>query len=135
MIVVVGAGAAGLVAAVFAATSGQRVVLLERTADGGQAFPHPAQAVTVVPDGGAATVVAAVDLHHRTRRGHGDPEVAGAGARTAADFLRGGYRDGRGRLKLGNSKVSECAVADRLTYLSHEAQVVRYIVQGIKVQS
>lgn len=36
MIVVVGAGAAGLMAAIFAATSGRRVVLLERTADGGR---------------------------------------------------------------------------------------------------
>ena len=36
MIVVVGAGAAGLMAAIFAATSGQPVVLLERTADGGR---------------------------------------------------------------------------------------------------
>jgi len=35
-IVVVGAGAAGLVAAIFAARSGRRVVLLERTSDGGR---------------------------------------------------------------------------------------------------
>jgi predicted Rossmann fold flavoprotein len=36
MIVVVGAGAAGLVAAIFARTSGHPVTLLERTADGGR---------------------------------------------------------------------------------------------------
>ena len=35
-IVIVGAGAAGLMAAIFAAQSGQRVVLLERTKDGGR---------------------------------------------------------------------------------------------------
>lgn len=35
-IVVVGAGAAGALAAIFAAGSGRRVVLLERTKDGGR---------------------------------------------------------------------------------------------------
>jgi NADPH-dependent 2,4-dienoyl-CoA reductase/sulfur reductase-like enzyme len=35
-IVIVGAGAAGLVAAIFAARQGARVVLLERTTDGGR---------------------------------------------------------------------------------------------------
>src|SRR5688572_9291041 len=36
LIVVIGAGAAGLMAAIFAARAGQRVVLLERTRDGGR---------------------------------------------------------------------------------------------------
>src|SRR5690606_24525877 len=34
--VIIGAGAAGLMAALFAADAGERVVLLERTADGGR---------------------------------------------------------------------------------------------------
>ena len=41
----------------------------------------------------------------------------------------------RGKLQLGNSEVSERAVADCLTYLDHQTQVVRHIVQGIEVQS
>src|SRR5262249_2440738 len=41
---------------------------------------------------------------------------------------------GRGKLKLGNGEVGERTVADRLAYLSHQAQVVRHVVQGIEVQ-
>ncbi|HQW67757.1 MAG TPA: NAD(P)/FAD-dependent oxidoreductase, partial [Gemmatimonadales bacterium] len=36
LVAVLGAGAAGLLAAIHAATAGARVVLLERTADGGR---------------------------------------------------------------------------------------------------
>lgn len=39
----------------------------------------------------------------------------------------------REKLKLGDSEISEHAVAYRLAYLGHQAQVVCHIVQGIEV--
>src|SRR5262249_44649134 len=47
----------------------------------------------------------------------------------------GSLPGGRGKLKLGDGEVSERPVVERLAYLSHQAQVVRHIVQGIEVQS